>query len=221
MSLASSRSQDVAGRHHLSQVTQKVPPSPSPRDLRVLIVDRTVDRSHALREALEREGYVALTPPSGSFDLLRCVRELEPDVIIVDMDSPDRDILEDSRRVFLEQPRPIVMFVDESDSASIRAAVEAGVASYVVKGASPERVRPVVEVALARFRAFQSLRIELDEARNSLAERKLVERAKGILMQRRGCCEDDAYRMLRQMAMSRGQRLADVARNVIEMATLL
>ena len=91
MSLASSRSQDVAGRHHLSQVTQKVPPSPSPRDLRVLIVDRTVDRSHALREALEREGYVALTPPSGSFDLLRCVRELEPDVIIVDMDSPDRD----------------------------------------------------------------------------------------------------------------------------------
>jgi response regulator NasT len=205
----------------LAPNTQKAPPSPAPHDLRVLIVDRTVDRSHALREALESEGYVVLMPPAGRFDLLRCVRELEPDVIIVDMDSPDRDILEDSRRVFEEQPRPIVMFVDESDSASIRAAVEAGVASYVVKGASPERVRPVVEVALARFRAFQELKSELAEARNSLAERKLVERAKGILMERRGCSEDDAYRMLRQMAMSRNQRLGDVARNVIEMATLL
>ena len=200
---------------------QKAPPSPVPQDLRVLIVDRTADRSHALREALEREGYVVLMPPEGRFDLLRAVRELEPDVIIVDMDSPERDILEDSRRVFQEQPRPIVMFVDQSDSASIRAAVDAGVASYVVKGASPERVRPVVEVALARFRAFQELKSELAEARNSLAERKLVERAKGILMERRGCSEDDAYRMLRQMAMSRNQRLADVARNVIEMATLL
>jgi response regulator NasT len=205
----------------LAQSTQKAPPSPVPQDLRVLIVDRTVDRSHALREALEREGYVVLMPPAGRFDLLRAVRELAPDVIIVDMDSPDRDILEDSRRVFLEQPKPIVMFVDESDSASIRAAVDAGVASYVVKGASPERVRPVVEVALARFRAFQELKSELAEARNSLAERKLVERAKGILMERRGCSEDDAYRMLRQMAMSRNQRLVDVARNVIEMATLL
>jgi two-component system, response regulator / RNA-binding antiterminator len=200
---------------------QKAPPSPAPQDLRVLIVDRTVDRSHALREALEREGYVVLMPPTGRFDLLRCIRDLEPDVIIVDMDAPDRDILEDSRRVFLTQPKPIVMFVDESDSASIRAAVEAGVASYVVKGASPERVRPVVEVALARFRAFQDLKGELAEARNSLAERKLVERAKGILMERRSCSEDDAYRMLRQMAMSRGQRLADVARNIIEMAALL
>jgi len=205
----------------LSRLTQKVPPSPAARDLRVLIVDRTAARSHALREALEREGYVALVPPPGRCDLLRCVRELEPDVIIVDMDSPDRDIVEDSRRVFLEDPRPIVMFVDESDSASIRAAVDAGVASYVVKGASPERVRPVVEVALARFRAFQSLKSELDDARNSLAERKLVERAKGILMERRSCSEDEAYRMLRRMAMSRGQRLIEVARNVIEMATLL
>lgn len=92
----------------------------------MLIVDRTVDRSHALREALEREGHVALTPPEGRFDLLRCVRELEPDVVIIDMDSPDRDMLEDSRRIFQEQPRPIVMFVDESDSDSIRQARRPG-----------------------------------------------------------------------------------------------
>jgi two-component system, response regulator / RNA-binding antiterminator len=206
----------------LSQTPQKLPPrSPAVAGLRVLIVDRTVDRSHALREALEAEGYVALTPPDRSSDLLRCVRELEPDVVIIDMDSPDRDMLEDSRRIFQEQPKPIVMFVDESDSDSIRQAVQAGVASYVVKGASPERVRPVLEVAIARFRAFQELKTELAQARNSLADRKLIERAKGILMERRGCSEDDAYRGLRQMAMSRNQRLVEVARNVIELSALI
>jgi len=194
---------------------------PASSPLRVLVVDRTEDRSHALREALEAEGYVVLAPESERFDLLACVRDLAPDVVIIDMDSPDRDMLEDSRRVFQEQPKPIVMFVDESDNASIRAAVEAGVASYVVKGASPERVRPVLEVAVARFREFQSLRDELAEARSSLADRKVVERAKGILMQRRGCTEDDAYRALRQMAMSRNQRLVEVARNVIELSTLI
>lgn len=194
---------------------------PASGSLRVLIVDRTLDRSHALREALEREGYVVVSPPAGRFDLLRCVRELAPDVVIIDMDSPERDMLEDSRRVFEEQPRPIVMFVDESDSESIRAAVQAGVASYVVKGASPERVRPVLEVAIARFREFQALKTELAEARSSLADRKLIERAKGILMERRGCSEDDAYRALRHMAMSRNQRLIEVARNVIELAKLI
>ena len=187
----------------------------------MLIVDRTIDRSHALREALEREGYVVLTPPDGRFDLLRCVRELEPDVIIIDMDSPDRDMLEDSRRIFQEQPKPIVMFVDESDSDSIRQAVQAGVASYVVKGASAERVRHVLEVAIERFRAFQELKSELAQARTSLADRKFIERAKGILMERRGCSEDDAYRALRQMAMGRNQRLVEVARNVIELAALI
>jgi response regulator NasT len=206
----------------LAQIPQKLPPqNQASARLRVLIVDRTIDRSHALREALERAGYVALTPPEGRFDLLRCVRELEPDVVIIDMDSPDRDMLEDSRRIFQEQPKPIVMFVDESDSDSIRQAVQAGVASYVVKGASAERVRPVVEVAIARFRAFQDLKSELAQARNSLADRKLIERAKGILMERRGCSEDDAYRALRQMAMSRNQRLVEVARNVIELSALI
>ena len=205
----------------MSHVTQKAPPSPTPRALRVLIVDRTVDRSHVLREALEREGYVALTPPSGRFDLLDCVRELEPDVVVIDMDAPERDILEDSRRIFDEQPKPIVMFVDESDSASIRQAVEAGVASYVVKGAGPERVRPVLEVAIARFREFRALKTELAEARSSLADRKLIERAKGILMERRNCSEDEAYRTLRSLAMSRNQRLVEVARNVIELVKLI
>ena len=206
----------------MAQISRKAPAPPSvPSRLRVLIVDRTVDRSHALKEALEREGYVALTPPAGRFDLLRCVRELEPDVVIIDMDSPDRDVLEDSRRVFQEQPKPIVMFVDESDSDSIRQAVAAGVASYVVKGAAAERVRPVLEVAIARFRAFQDLKDELAQAKSSLADRKLVERAKGILMERRGCSEDDAYRALRQMAMSRNQRLVEVARNVIDLAALI
>ena len=120
-----------------------------------------------------------------------------------------------------DEPRPVVMFVDRSDPASITAAMEAGVAAYVIEGLQPGRVRAVIDVAVARFQAHQALRAELDEARSALTERKLVERAKGVLMQTRKMSEDEAYRTLRRLAMDQGKRLADVAESVIAMAKLL
>jgi response regulator NasT len=142
-------------------------------------------------------------------------------VVIVDMDSPDRDTLEDMQRITSEQPRPIVMFVDETDSESIRTAVRAGVAAYVVRGASPERIRPVLEVACARFEEFQALKSELARAQSTLADRKVIERAKGILMEKRGLTEELAFSMLRTMAMKRGARIADVARHVLAAAEII
>jgi response regulator NasT len=194
---------------------------PVSESLRIVLVDEKPDRSGDLERVLEAEGYRVVARLSGRDDLRRRLAELAADVVIVDMQSPDRDVLEDMQRLHRENPRPIVMFVDESDSESIRAAVRAGVSAYVVDGDKRRRVKPILEVAIARFQEFQALRSELDAARTTLAERKLIERAKGILMSKRRVSEDEAYRLMRKMAMDRKRRLADVAEQVIAMADLL
>jgi response regulator NasT len=190
--------------------------------LRVLLVDERAERARDLAHSLEDAGCQVVARVVRPLDDLHAtLRAVQPDVVIVDMDSPDRDTLEDVQRISTEQPRPIVMFVDESDTESIRAAVQAGVAAYVVKGASADRIRPVLEVACARFEEFQALRNELARAQASLAERKLIEKAKGILMQKRGWSEQDAYEALRRMAMNQGMRLVEVARHVMAAAELI
>jgi len=189
--------------------------------LRIVLIDEKPDRSDALERALAAEGYCVVARLSGRDDLRRRLGELAADVVIVDMQSPDRDVLEDMHRLHRENPRPIVMFVDESDSESIRAAVRAGVSAYVVDGAKDRRVRPILEVAIARFREFQALRSELDAARTTLAERKGIERAKGLLMAKRGVSEEEAYRLMRKMAMDQKRKLSDVAEQVIALAELL
>jgi two-component system, response regulator / RNA-binding antiterminator len=189
--------------------------------LRVLLVDERADRARDLASTLEEAGCQVVAQLVGAVDLHATLRAVQPDVVIVDMDSPDRDTLEDMKRITSEQPRPIVMFVDETDSESIRTAVRAGVAAYVVKGASPERIRPVLEVACARFEHLQALEGELARAQSTLADRKLIERAKGILMEKRGLSEELAFQMLRNMAMKRGMRLADVARHVLAAAEII
>ena len=189
--------------------------------LRVLLLDARADRARDLATALEDAGCRVVAQLVAPVDLHATLRKVEPDLVIVDMDSPDRDTLEDMQRITSEQPRPIVMFVDESDSESIRSAVRAGVAGYVVKGSSPDRIRPVLEVAVARFEEFQALKSELARAQSTLADRKLIERAKGILMQRRGVGEAEAYQMLRRAAMDRQMKLVEVARHLIEIAELL
>lgn len=189
--------------------------------LRVLLVDERADRARDLASTLEAAGCQVVAQLVGAVDLHATLRAVQPDVVIVDMDSPDRDTLEDMQRITSEQPRPIVMFVDETDSESIRAAVRAGVAAYVVKGASAERIRPVLEVAVARFEEFQALRSELARAQSTLAERKLIERAKGILMEKRGLSEEVAFAMLRRMAMNQGVRLVEMARHVLAAAEIL
>ena len=189
--------------------------------LRVILVDSVVERANSVREALEAQGvHVAAVLANGT-DLCARVAALAPDVIIADIDSPDRDTLEAMRSVTFEHSRPVVMFAQDGKAETIRAAVEAGVAAYVVDGLKPERVKPVVDVAIARFQQFQSLRGELQKAKVSLAERKTIEKAKGILMKRRRCEEDEAHRLMRKMAMDQKLRLIDIANKIVEAAELL
>jgi response regulator NasT len=191
------------------------------RPLRVVVMDDEVDRARAVKEALEADGVDILAVLGSGPGLLDEIDRLAPDVLIVDIDSPDRDVLEGLRRVGQERNRPVVMFAQDGRAETIKAAVEAGLAAYVVDGLTPERVRPIVEVAIARFAQFQELRGELNKAKTTLAERKLVEKAKGILMQRRGCGEDEAYKAMRKMAMDQKLRLVDVANKIIAAAELL
>ena len=189
--------------------------------LRVLLVDDERERAALVKEALEAEGVSVVAVLGAGAGLPKQVEMLEPDVIIADIDGPDRDILESMRQVTFEHRRPVVMFAQDGKAETIRAAVEAGVSAYVVNGLTPERVKPVVDVAIARFAQFQELRTELDKAKTTLAERKLVERAKGILVKRRRCGEEEAYQTMRKMAMDQKKRLVDIANKIIEAAELL
>lgn len=189
--------------------------------MRVMVIDEEPERFAVLEQALRDGGYTVVARVQTDEDLLARVRELAPDVIIVDMESPSRDILEDMHSISMSQPRPIVMFAESSDSDMINAAVRAGVSAYVVDGLSSKRLKPVIEVAIARFREFQGLRTELAQAKNDLVERKAIEKAKGILMRQKGLNEEQAYNALRKTAMDRNQRLAEVAKSVIVASSLL
>lgn len=158
---------------------------------------------------------------SNTDDLLQQVGRTELDLIIIDTDSPDRDTLEHVCLISQDQPKPIVMFSHDDDSNKIRQAIRAGVSAYVVDGLKSERIKPIVDAAIARFEEFQALRREVDKAESKLAERKDIERAKGVLMTQRGWSEDEAYQALRKTAMDRGVRLVDVARQLINVAELL
>jgi len=189
--------------------------------VKVLLIDDTRTRARVLRKALQDGGYEVVQAAAAPLALLKAVERAQPDVIIIDVDSPSRDVLEHIVVMSQNAPRPIVMFARDPAQETIREAVKAGVSAYVVDGLEAARVKPIIDVACARFEEFQRLRGELAEARQSLSERKVVERAKGILMQRRGLTEEAAFAALRGMAMDRKQRLADAARSVIEAAELL
>ena len=189
--------------------------------LKVMLVDDTLERVQTLRLALAQAGYEVIEHAGSTVDLHRRVAAIKPDVIIIDTDSPDRDTIENLCVISRDEPRPVVMFTHDDDSTKIREAVRAGVSAYVVDGLALERVKPIIDVAIARFEQFQALRQELAQNEEKLAERKVVERAKGILMKGRNLSEDEAYRALRQQAMDNNTRLGDVARQVIALAGLL
>jgi two-component system, response regulator / RNA-binding antiterminator len=189
--------------------------------VRVLIVDDSPERTDILRTGLERAGYSVAAALESPLELLQAVEALNPDIIIIDTESPSRDVLEHVVMVSRDQPRPIVMFASDGASDTIREAVRAGVSAYVVDGLDPSRVKGIIDVAVARFKEYQELVSELAEANLKLSERKLVERAKGLLMKSRGFSEDEAYHALRRMAMTRKQRLGEVAKTVIDMADFL
>ena len=189
--------------------------------MRVLLFDESPERLAVLREGLERAGYEVTAALASPLELLRAVDRFKPDVIIIDTESPSRDVLEHVVLITRDQPRPIVMFSSNDAPDAIREAVRAGVSAYVVDGLDAARVKSIVEVAVARFDEHQRLRAELADANLKLSERKLVERAKGILMKVRGIDEDEAFQALRRMAMDRGKRLGEIAQQVIDMADLL
>lgn len=185
------------------------------RDLNILVIDENVDRATVLEQGLVESGYARVMVIHAMTNLLQRVQALAPDVIIIDLASPDRDTLESMFQVSREVRRPIAMFVDRSDSESITAAIDAGVSAYVVDGLRKDRVKPIVEMAVSRFNAFDRLRRERDEARNALAERKSIDRAKGLLMDKKGMTEQQAYAAMRQAAMRQNRRLVDIAESVI------
>ena len=183
--------------------------------MRVLLVDQEGERAAAVTAGLRTAGceVVAIAPDAA--DLTRRVRDSGAEVIVCDLDDPSRDALESMRALHRDEPRPVVVFAARGDADQIEAALEAGVAAYVVEGLSPERVRPVIEVAIRRFRAHQTLRRELEEARAGLRERELLDSAKRRLMQRDGMSEPEAHRHLRRLAMDRGVRLARIAADLL------
>ena len=189
--------------------------------MRVLVVDESDERAALLREALTAAGHEVAASLSSSLELLHAVETLHPDVIVIDTESPTRDVLEHVVIVSRASPRPIVMFANDAGGAAIRDAVRAGVSAYIVDGLDSSRVNSIVEVACARFEEYQKLKIELAEANLKLSERKLVDRAKGLLMQSRGLSEDEAYHALRKLAMTKKMRLGEIAQQVIESAALL
>lgn len=186
-----------------------------------MLVDPRPDRRGVLASALAAEGYelVACVPPDE--DLLGAIRRHCPDIVLIDIDSPSRDTLESLRSVQAHQPRPMVMFTQDDTSESIRRAVEAGVTAYIVDGLEGRRVRPIVDAAMASFKQFRALEQELDETRTKLAERKLIERAKGIIMQQQGLTEPEAFDAMRKLAMRKNKKLVEIADSVISTAELL
>ncbi len=189
--------------------------------LRVLVIDESESRAGEICAGLALAGYqVAALLPS-VLDLSARVEELKPDCILIQTDSPSRDTLEHLAVANAELPRPVVMFSSKRDTQTIRKAIKAGVSAYVVDGLSAKRLQPIIDVAIARFEEFQALRSERDEATRKLADRKVLDRAKGVLMKARGMSEDEAYAALRRLAMDRKQPIAQVATQVLEMAALL
>lgn len=189
--------------------------------MRIILVDDDRNRRELLEQALSATGHEVVGRLLESDDILGAVDSLQPDIVLLDVDSPSRDTLESLGHITRDRPRPIVLFAQQSDAETIRRAMRAGVSAYVVDGMNPGRLQPVIEVAIARFQEFQGMRRELENTKLKLADRRDVEKAKGLLMKRKGVDENVAYELLRKMAMDRNVRLGDVARSLIAAAELL
>tara|TARA_R100000322_G_scaffold69009_14_gene43447 strand:+ start:17676 stop:18317 length:642 start_codon:yes stop_codon:yes gene_type:complete len=193
----------------------------SSRPLKILIIDSNDERAAVVEDGLSGYGDAQILRMGLLTDLVRKIEEIQPDVIFVDVDSPDRDTLENMRSVSDVMPRPIIMFVEESEASLAEEALRAGVSAYIVDGLSSRRVKPILDVAILRFKVFQKMREELDKAKSDLASRKIVERAKGLLMEQRKLSEEEAYKLLRNTAMKDGKSILDIADNLISISRLL
>jgi two-component system, response regulator / RNA-binding antiterminator len=189
--------------------------------LKILVIDENPIRRAILDAGLKDAGFTDITLMGDTNGLLERIYTVDPDVIIIDLQNPSRDVLEQMFQVSRIVRRPIAMFVDQSDRATIEKAIDAGVSAYIVDGLKRERVRAILDMTISRFGAFERLRAELEETKSALKERKLIEKAKGILMKSRGLNEEAAYALLRRTAMSKGKRIGDIADSLVSAIDLL
>ncbi len=188
---------------------------------KIVIVDESPIRAAILEEGLREAGFTGVTHISEMYNLLARIYALDPDVILIDLENPSRDVLEQMFQVSRAVRRPIAMFVDQSDSASIQASVDAGVSAYIVDGLKKERIKPILDLCISRFNAFSKLQNELERTKSALEDRKIIDRAKGILMKLKGLTEEEAYVLLRSTAMREKKKIGDIAQSIVTAAELL
>ncbi len=193
----------------------------SASSLRILLVEHDEVRRSIVEEGLSEAGCTDVIVIRQTQNLLRRIADAAPDVIFIDLGAPDRDRLEQTLQVSRAVRRPVAIFVDRSDPDMTAAAVEAGVGAYIIDGLKKERMKSILELTVSRFQMFDRIREELDRTKQALEERKLVDRAKGILMRERGLTEEDAYALLRKAAMNENRRVVEVAQSVLTAARLL
>jgi response regulator NasT len=189
--------------------------------LKIVIVDESPVRAAILEAGLHEAGYRRIVRISEMGNLLARIYAIDPDVILIDLENPSRDILEQMFQVSRIVKRPVAMFVDQSDKASIQASVDAGVSAYIVDGLKKERVKNILDTCIMRFNAFSKLQGELDQAKSALEDRKIIDRAKGILMKAKSLTEDEAYTLLRSTAMCEKKKIVEIAQSVITAAEML
>lgn len=189
--------------------------------LRIVIVEPDPERARILIDAVGAAGGEVIAAIGTMESLARRIRDLNPDVVLIDVANPSRDTIEDLALTTRPMERPVALFVDRTDADLTRAAIEAGISAYVVAGLQPERVVPVLDAAIARFQLFRRMRTELETTRRALEERKVIDRAKGIVMKARGVSEEEAYALMRKTAMDQGRKLAEVALAIVTAAGLL
>jgi len=188
---------------------------------KIVIVDESPIRAAILEEGLREAGYTSVVRISEMQSLLARIYALDPDIIVIDLENPSRDILEQMFQVSRAVRRPIAMFVDQSDAASIQASVDAGVSAYIVDGLKKERIKPILDLCVFRFNAFAKLQDELDRTKSALEERKVIDRAKGILMKLKGLNEEEAYVLLRSTAMREKKKIGEIAQSILTASELL
>jgi response regulator NasT len=204
------------GRRRLAAGEQRSLSAPTTSPLQIVIVDDSPIRAAILEGGLRESGYTNVVRIEGAAtNLLARISAVDPDVILIDLENPSRDVLEQMFQVSRVVKRPIAMFVDQADSASIQASVDAGVSAYIVDGLKKERIKSILDLCISRFNAFSRLQTELEQTKNALEDRKIIDRAKGILMKRQNMTEEDAYALLRRTAMNENKKIAEIAQSVI------
>jgi two-component system, response regulator / RNA-binding antiterminator len=188
--------------------------------IKIVIVDESPMRAAILEDGLREAGFTQVVRLGEMTNLLARIYAIDPDVILIDLENPSRDVLEQMFQVSRVVKRPIAMFVDQSDTASIQASVDAGVSAYIVDGLKKERIKHILDTCISRFNAFSRLQEELERAKSMLEDRKIIDRAKGILMTAKGLSEEEAYTLLRRTAMNEKKRIAEVAQAVITAADM-